>query len=348
MAISVVEKTSSGSTSNTTGYTTASVTPVADRLYTAFVVSTRGSSTDPDVPTMTHAGGLTWVQIDTQLLPLSGTIRQRVTMFRAMKSSGLSAGTCTITHANAGTGCAWSILEWDGVDTSGTDGSGAIVQSTKNTTSAGTTCTLTLGSALSTGAAHYAGFGTNSGATFSAEGSWTELPATEITYATPSTMLGAMYRLATSDTTALGTVGTSGEIAGISVEIKAAASGTPQYLVGTVDCVSTVTCSLSTPKRLAATVAASGSVTAALSTPKRLAAAVDGVSSVTATLNSAVGKTLAATVAATSSVTAALRSPKFLSAAVNAQSTVTVALDIGESFAARAWQKIKLGIGIGV
>lgn len=363
MAITVTELTAGASTSNVTTYTPASISPGANKLITCDVYSSRGGSTDPDVPTMPTSNGLTWVQIDTQLLPLAGTVRVRLTSFRAMAAS-TSSGSPSIVHASSCTGCAWVIKEWDGVDTGGTNGSAAVPQVAKNTSTASTSVTTTLGSALQSGSAHNAVFGTNASTTFTAEGSWTESPSPEQTYATPGSTMGGMYRLNTSDTTATGTFGASGENAGISYEIKAAAGGTPQLCAAVIGSTSTLAAALSTPKRLAATIDSSSSVAASASTPKRLSAVVGSVSTFAAALSASsvvylaatIGsvstvsaslrdsKPLAATIGSLSSLTASLRDSKPLAATIAGVSTVAGALTVG---AGAAFKKLRLLLGVG-
>jgi hypothetical protein len=212
--------TSGASTSNVTDYNPASITPGANRLITAYVLSSRGSSTDPVEPTMT-GNGLTWVSMGSSIFQPAGTLRYRLTAFRALAASP-SAGQPTISHSAAGTGCAWIIREWDSVDTSGTNGSGAAAQF-KIAASSGAVAslTVTLDLAPTVGNAMDAAFAADGAPTFSAEAGWTESPATELTYATPSAMLGGMFRTDT-DQSATGSVGTNATLGGAIVEIKAA------------------------------------------------------------------------------------------------------------------------------
>jgi len=97
----------------------------------------------PNAPTIT-GNGLTWVQVATKV---SSTVTlRRVTVFRAMGTA--TTGTIVIdfagqTQIRAG----WSLAEFTGTDTSGTNGSGAIVQSasaeqTDAASSTGVTVTL--------------------------------------------------------------------------------------------------------------------------------------------------------------------------------------------------------------
>jgi hypothetical protein len=204
-----------GSTTDSQSYATASITPTANALVLAWIVNTHASSAN----TVTLSGnGLTWVQIDTQLF--SSNLR-RLTLFRAMGASP-SAGAVTITVAGtSNTGAAWSITQYTGVDTSGTNGSGAIVQSNKNTATGASSVTVTLTNAFSsTTNGTAAGFAAsaNTAINHDSGGGWAELG--DAGYGTPAARVESQW-LATNDTTSVGTMssGTS-NMAGISVEIK--------------------------------------------------------------------------------------------------------------------------------
>ena len=158
IAIGEIATTSLTSGSDNTDqdvYTTASISPSANALVLAAVVTATNTATER---TITLSGnGLTWVQIDS-LNFNPGNPERRVTLFRALGPSP-SAGAVTITSDGTNTiGCLWSIVEFSGVDISGTNGSGAIVQSANNTANA-TSITVTLGSFSSTGNATYGAFG---------------------------------------------------------------------------------------------------------------------------------------------------------------------------------------------
>jgi len=107
--------------------TTASVTPGANKLQLIMVRGAR-SAIDPQTPTLT-GNGLTWVSVVTVGYFTSGSPIRRIWIFRALGASP-TTGAVTITVAAPGWGGAsWSWVEFDGIDTSGTNGSGAIVQS---------------------------------------------------------------------------------------------------------------------------------------------------------------------------------------------------------------------------
>ena len=55
-----------------------------------------------------------------------------------------SSGAITITFGANQSNCGWSLNEFDGIDTGGTNGSGAIVQAVPNTVASGTSLTITL------------------------------------------------------------------------------------------------------------------------------------------------------------------------------------------------------------
>ncbi len=134
-----------GATSSTTDATTfasASITPTANRLQLAVIVSTRAAGS---IATPTASGcGLTWVQVATQDL----SFLRRVTIFRAL---GASPTTGQVTFSFGGQtqdSFIAAMFEVADADTSGVDGAGAIVQSKAASFSSGTTIANTLTSAL--------------------------------------------------------------------------------------------------------------------------------------------------------------------------------------------------------
>lgn len=127
-------------------YTTASISPVAGRLYIA-TITNRNTSTPP-TPTVSGAG-LTWVQMDTDTID---SALKRVTTFRALGYSP-SSGALTIGMGGTTiTECAWIVDEYAGVDQGGTNGSGAFIQSssTKDDSGAATSISATLSAFKST------------------------------------------------------------------------------------------------------------------------------------------------------------------------------------------------------
>ena len=204
---------------NASSYVTASITPPANQLILAFIGSDNETGSPGQVPTIS-GNGLTYVQVATA--PYAGTIGKRITLFRAMGASP-SAGAVTIDFAgvvqNSGD---WHIIAFDGVDTGGTNGSAAVVQSaTVAEGAAATSITVTLaafGSAENATfgcVAHRANEGTAPGTGF------TELADTAHT--ADSTGHQSEWRV-DNDTTVDASWVTSAVNAGIAVEIKAAAA----------------------------------------------------------------------------------------------------------------------------
>lgn len=129
--VSIVNKTKGVDSVAGSSAVTASVTPGADKLM-LLTVGQRIDSGTPNEPTVT-GNGLTWVAIDTKVYDDSGSQR-RVTLFRAMGPSP-SAGAITIDFASQSQShIVWILDEVSGMDTSGTNGSGAIVQFANNGT----------------------------------------------------------------------------------------------------------------------------------------------------------------------------------------------------------------------
>lgn len=140
-AVSYTHKTTSGATNNTTSYTIASTTPTANALILLWV-DNRNASGAPDTPTIT-GNNLTWVQATTTTHHAATAGDRRFTLFRAMGSSP-TAGTTTISYTNNQNNVGWTMVEFAGVDTSGTNGSGAIAQSTSSISDDTADITITL------------------------------------------------------------------------------------------------------------------------------------------------------------------------------------------------------------
>lgn len=144
MAVAASLLTSNYDNTDASSYATASVTPGANRLLLLGIANARSAATAPE-PTAT-GNGLTWVTVVTQL---HSNNTRRVTVLRAMGASP-STGAITIDFAaDTQVGCAWILHEYTGMDTSGTNGSGAIVQSVGEHNAAATSATIDLASAPS-------------------------------------------------------------------------------------------------------------------------------------------------------------------------------------------------------
>ncbi len=194
MAIVVTEITAAAvaSTTNATTYASASFTPVVNRLYLLGVVH---SDTAPEatVPTVATTTGLAFVQIGSSIVfdTIASNVH-RLTIFRALKTSGLSAGTYTITLGDAGTGATGILLEVQGMNTGGTDGSGAIGTTWTNNGDASANPTVTIAALANNNNGIVAFFGSDIATAPTAPAGWDTW--SDPNYNTPATGGFAMSR----------------------------------------------------------------------------------------------------------------------------------------------------------
>lgn len=203
---------------------TSSVSPSSNALLLCGVVSRMGSSTDPNTPTVS-GNGLTWVQIATVLYDSDSSSRRRMTLFRAMGSSPSSGAVTASFGGQTQTDAIIIVDQATGVDTSGTNGSGAIVQSNTGIDNSRATDTLVVSlSAFSDASNATYGFFANGG---NAYGPWT--PGSGFTQLTDEysgySLTGTTEYKLSNDTTvdAVGYV-TDMEIGGIALELKIASA----------------------------------------------------------------------------------------------------------------------------
>ena len=211
MAVSATNLVTSGNNADQNSYTTASITPPANQLILAWIENSDATGTGVDTVSLS-GNGLTWVNIGTVVRGI-----RRLTLFRAMGASP-TAGAVTISAGADTNGCAWSIVAFDGVETSGTNGSDAVVQALTNNGGAATSGSVTLAAfasvnnATAGGFIHVANEGSTPGTGF------TEIGDTQLS--TPVVGLATEYR-ADNDTSVDMSWTTSSAWAGIAVEIKA-------------------------------------------------------------------------------------------------------------------------------
>ena len=191
-----------GDTGNTTSYTTAAVTLTSGKLYLLYVFSTVGATGNRVDPTITHNAG-TNPGTFTEVIS-SGDIEasnRRTVLFRCLPTATSSSGTLTISYgALAQTGCTWILVEVTDPDTSGTNGSGAIVQA-KAATSDVADITLTFDAGITSGNSVIAGVGStagngSAGGVIAPGGTHGYTEITETGYNTPASALQSQWKLA--------------------------------------------------------------------------------------------------------------------------------------------------------
>lgn len=225
MAIAVTNIASSSSVSAGSSVATASFTPVANRLYLVSIATRTGITADPNQPTAT-GNGFTYV------VPTNGSVvydntsssRRRLTVFRALAASP-TAGAITFSFGGqTQTNFVWSIDEVTGMDATGTNGSGAIVQVVNNFDATITNASLTV---------TLAAFGSASNSTFGvfSNGDGSVGVATagsgftkkgEVADSGNTIRLVSEFQTA-NDTSVDLTFATPAEIGGIGIELKIAA-----------------------------------------------------------------------------------------------------------------------------
>lgn len=224
MAITSASLTQFSDAANGTSYATSSISPSADKLILVNVAAAAENSGGNVIPTLS-GNGLTWVQIATTTS--EGTYL-RNTLFRAMGASPSSGALTADFGVDNQSGCMIDVHEFSGIDTSGANGSGAIVQSVTNTNGAASSLTVTLAAFGDAGNATYGCFhrardGTQEGQT---EGSgFTELTDQWLNWVATFNQGQHVIFRDDNDTTVDSSTSTSYTISGIAVEIKAAAVG---------------------------------------------------------------------------------------------------------------------------
>jgi hypothetical protein len=220
VAVAFSNLTSGGDTTDLTSYSTASVSPGANRLLLLGVDAyIAAGSVQPPQPTIS-GNGLTWVLVNSVDHDAAGTDRGGTWLFRSMGASP-SSGAITIDFgATTISACAWTLDDADGVDTSGTNGSGAVVQSV---TASANDVTVTATLAAFSDASN-AGFGFF--AHEQAEGKTPGTDGVELADVTTISFCSAssQYQLAT-DTTCDASWTTLRRAGVVAVEVKAGVAG---------------------------------------------------------------------------------------------------------------------------
>ena len=218
MAITQALLTADQDNSNSTSYATASITPTGNQLGLLAVLNTTGSGAG--TPTVS-GNGLTYVEIANVTFNDIAGGASRLTIFRTMDASP-STGVATIDFGAATqSGCCWSFREFDGVDTGGTNGSAAVVQSVTNRVDGNTSLTVTLAAFGSASNATYGAFGNDIASDTFTQGTGFTTLDTEGHNFPPETLFTEWRN--DNDTT-VDASASSGDMGGIGIEIKAAAT----------------------------------------------------------------------------------------------------------------------------
>jgi hypothetical protein len=173
--------TSGNDSTDSTTYTTASVTLKAGRLYLLSIVNTAASA---DVVS-SIAGGPTWTSRSSVQFNTTG---HRTNVWSGVPTTDYT-GTIVVTYGATQTGACWVLDEFSGVDTSSNDG--IVQQGTATGNSA--TPLVTLSSAMTYGNATFGATGVANASTVAPGTGFTELA--EATAATPASRVETEWRV---------------------------------------------------------------------------------------------------------------------------------------------------------
>ena len=155
--VDTVLQTSGDNETNTTVYSTASVSPNADRVLLAIVHGLRLSVAANSAPTCAGLG-LTWVEVVTKSFShgVGGPDRSRMSIFRAI-GPGPTTGAVTFTFPETQARATFAVLELRGTVTGGGDGAAAIVQAIVSAEGTTSPVTATLAAFSDAGNATFGG-----------------------------------------------------------------------------------------------------------------------------------------------------------------------------------------------
>ncbi|HKE89849.1 MAG TPA: hypothetical protein VKB45_05910, partial [Gemmatimonadales bacterium] len=141
-AITQTVLTSGNNPVNQRIYTTASIAPAPNALITVAVLG-HNSTAAPATPALSGGGMTAWTVVSSVVFDGVSTPHKRLTVYRALAAAP-SSGPLTIAFAGSVSNCQWVVVQWTGVDPSGTNGAGAIAQSGSRTGDASSGLTVSL------------------------------------------------------------------------------------------------------------------------------------------------------------------------------------------------------------
>lgn len=219
MPITATLLTSGNSAVGATSWPTASVTPTANALVIV-AVAVRIATSPPTTPTLS-GNGLTYVQIADVRFDQIATPLHGLTLFRAMGAAP-TAGAITIDFAGVShQSIAWDVIEFSGVNTGGTNGSAAVVQSaTANVDGLLSITTPLAAFADSANNVSFCAAAADNASTWTPDTGFTEL--SDDVSAVPRTSLETQWRIG-QDLSIVATYTITGDAGAIAIEIAAAA-----------------------------------------------------------------------------------------------------------------------------
>jgi len=168
--------------------------------------------------------GLTFTEIGAPGGLLYSSSLRRIQTWRALVSAGAVSGSIAITLSGTSIGMDAVLLEFDGMDTSGANGDGAIAQSATNSVS-GTSLTVPLAAFGNPSNRPVAFFSHRAQEATTEEPGYTELD--DVSHAAPTTGAACEWHAATAETTPSASWITSIGAGGFAIEVRIADSAPP-------------------------------------------------------------------------------------------------------------------------
>lgn len=153
--------TAGNATPNQSDYTTVSISPAPNALVTVAVMGHRSSGALAS-PVITGGGMTSWTEVADVTFDDVGSPHKRVTVYRAMSASP-GSGPINISFERSVSNSQWIVSQWQGVETSGVNGSGAIGQIGANAGDGVNGLSVALGAFSSSTNVAYGVFGVRSG-----------------------------------------------------------------------------------------------------------------------------------------------------------------------------------------
>ena len=218
ISCAILSNSTGSSNTDATTYATNSVTLVANRLYLLFV--SHRTASGPATAATASQTGATWEAVTSQGFNNDDTTGvQRLTALRTLVASNATDNVDIAFGGQTQTVASWGILECSGVDTSGTNGSGAIVNTEVGITTGGPSLTLTFDAYSDSNNRPVVSFATNATAVTGMD----DLDWTQLFEAAPSdgAYISIGWRDATDDTTvSQATSAGNADFGGIGIEVK--------------------------------------------------------------------------------------------------------------------------------
>lgn len=218
MAITFTDLTEGTSTTNTSDYTTASISPGANKLIVVGVLQTRATS-PPNQPTVV-GNGITYTLQGSLGFNTAATPLSKLFLYAGLTGATPSAGTVVIGNvASDNTACAWAICEFAGVQL-GAAASDSIIQLLSSAVNAASDIVLTFAALRSAGSAlfTFAGFDLQQANVVTPETDWIQLA--DVNVNNPASSLYAQYKIGSGDLTASHIKnGVNADMAAIGIEL---------------------------------------------------------------------------------------------------------------------------------